>query len=74
MWATEPHAELPVKMGTEGVSAKAATTVFNVFRKAVEDHGERPAICFKDASQVQKHAMPCGLYGVYCCRHVRRLY
>lgn len=52
MWTTEPHAEIPIKMGTEGPSARPAKTVFKVFQRVVEDHGERPALRFKDLSQV----------------------
>lgn len=52
MWATEPHADLPVKMGTTGVAAKEPSTVFKVFQKTVENHGESPALKFKDASNV----------------------
>lgn len=59
MWATEPDAELPVKMGKEGIGAKAATTVFEVFQKTVEDHGDRPALKFKDTSQVPRFLMLC---------------
>ena len=44
VWTTDPHDELQVKMGTEGVSAKPATTVFKVFQKTVEQHGEEPAL------------------------------
>lgn len=39
-------------MGAEGVSAKPATTVFKVFQQRVEQHGEEPAIMFRDASSV----------------------
>ncbi|CAM9320083.1 unnamed protein product, partial [Laminaria digitata] len=52
MWATEPHAEIPIRMGVAGASARPAKTVFTVFQRAVEDHGERPALNFKDLSQV----------------------
>lgn len=53
MWATEPHADLPVKMGKSGVAAMPATTVFKVFQKTVENHGEKPALKFKDLSAVR---------------------
>jgi len=52
VWATEPHAELPIKMGTSGAAAKPPTTVFKVFQRAVENHGDTPALKFKDTSQV----------------------
>ncbi|CAM9497320.1 unnamed protein product, partial [Ectocarpus fasciculatus] len=50
VWATEPHADLPIKMGTTGAAAKEPSTVFKVFQKAVENHGENPALKFKDAT------------------------
>eukprot|EP00903_Cladosiphon_okamuranus_P010212 g9671.t1 len=50
VWATEPHADLPVKMGASGPAAKKPTTVFKVFQKTVENHGEAPALQFKDTS------------------------
>ncbi|CAB1117569.1 unnamed protein product [Ectocarpus sp. CCAP 1310/34] len=50
VWATEPHADLPIKMGTSGAAAKPPTTVFKVFQKAVENHGENVALKFKDTS------------------------
>lgn len=54
MWATEPHADLPVKMGSDGAAARPATTVFKVFQKAVEDYGEKPALKFKDTAGVSR--------------------
>ncbi|CAM9369790.1 unnamed protein product, partial [Hapterophycus canaliculatus] len=50
VWATEPNAELPVKMGTSGAAARLPTTVFEVFQKAVVNHGLKPALKFKDLS------------------------
>ncbi|CAM9925915.1 unnamed protein product [Pylaiella littoralis] len=50
VWATKPHADLPVKMGASGAAAMPATTVFKVFQKTVENHGEKPALKFKDLS------------------------
>ena len=44
--------DIPITMGLEGISARPARTVFEVFRRAVEDHGERSALSFKDPSQV----------------------
>lgn len=52
VWATEPHADLPIKMGTTGAAAKAPSTVYKVFQKAVENHGENAALKFKDTSGV----------------------
>lgn len=52
VWATEPHADLPVKMGTTGAAAKEPSTVFKVFQKSVENYGESPALKFKDTSGV----------------------
>lgn len=52
VWATERDADLPVKMGTAGAAARPAKTVFEVFQKAVENHGENPALKFKDTSGV----------------------
>ena len=49
---TEPHGELPVKIGAEGASAMPPKTVFGVFRKCVEEHGERPALKFQDVPEV----------------------
>ncbi|CAN0006472.1 unnamed protein product [Ectocarpus sp. 12 AP-2014] len=37
-------------MGTAGAAARPAKTVFEVFQKAVENHGENPALKFKDTS------------------------
>ena len=39
-------------MGLEGPSARPPRTVFKVFQRAVENHGERPALYFKDLYQV----------------------
>lgn len=52
MWATEPHADLPIKMGTTGAAAKDPITVFKVFQRTVENYGETPALKFKDISGV----------------------
>eukprot|EP00904_Undaria_pinnatifida_P003114 jgi/Undpi1/12803/HiC_scaffold_7.g02470.m1 len=38
-------------MGLEGPSARPPRTVFKVFQRAVENHGERPALYFKDLYQ-----------------------
>lgn len=54
VWATEPDADLPVKMGKVGtVGGRPATTVFKVFQKAVENHGDKPALKFKDLSEAR---------------------
>lgn len=53
VWATEPDAELPVKMGASGAAAKPPTTVFEVFQRTVENHGVKPALKFKDLSGVR---------------------
>lgn len=39
-------------MGSEGVSAVKPKTVFEVFRKTVEEHGQEPALKFKDVQEV----------------------
>lgn len=53
VWVTEPHDELPIKMGTEGVTAEKPLTVFEVFQRTVEEHGEKPALSYKDTSTVR---------------------
>lgn len=53
MWATEPHEEIPIKIGTEGASAAPPKTVFNVFKKCVEEHGENTALKFQKVSEVK---------------------
>lgn len=67
MWATEPHADLPVKMGASGPAAKAPSTVFKVFRKTVEEHGEEPALKFKDTSAVGGPSLMHSFVYVYVC-------
>lgn len=52
VWATDPRDELPIKMGTEGISAYPPTTVMDVFKKTVEKHRDGPALRFKDLSSV----------------------
>ncbi|CAM9368805.1 unnamed protein product, partial [Sphacelaria rigidula] len=51
-WATDPHDELPIKMGTSGPSAYAPMTVMERFKNTVEEHGDQPALRFKDLSSV----------------------
>lgn len=52
VWATAPDADLPIKMGEAGTAAgRPATTVFKVFQKTVESHGDKPALKFKDLSE-----------------------
>ena len=53
VWTTEPDAELPIKMGVTGLSARSPMTVFEVFNKCVEDRGEKPALKYKNISQVK---------------------
>eukprot|EP00752_Nemacystus_decipiens_P012995 g11498.t1 len=49
VWATAPDADLPIKMGEAGTAAgRPATTVFKVFQKTVENHGDEPALNFKN--------------------------
>lgn len=51
---TEPHEELPIKIGTEGASAAPPKTVLEVFRKCVEEHGENTALKFQKVSEVNE--------------------
>lgn len=54
VWATAPDADLPIKMGEAGTAAgRPATTVFKVFQKTVESHGDKPALKFKDLSEAR---------------------
>lgn len=57
-------------MGTTGAAAKAPTTVFKVFQRTVENHGETPALKFKDAAEVGFASQPApfagGFFGGRC--------
>lgn len=56
VWATEPGADLPVKLGKAGTAAgRPATTVFQVFQKTVDKHGDKPALKFKDLSEARMY-------------------
>lgn len=52
VWTTDPREELPIKMGTEGAAAKQPLTVYDRFKKTVENHGDEPALRFQDLSMV----------------------
>lgn len=68
VWATEPDADLPIKMGKAGTAAgRPATTVFKVFQKAVENHGDKPALKFKELSEVLRMYVFCGATSQACC-------
>ncbi|CAM9434747.1 unnamed protein product [Discosporangium mesarthrocarpum] len=48
VWVTEPHDEIELKVGVEGITAEEPKTVMDHFRAAVEERGDMPALNFKE--------------------------
>lgn len=65
VWVTEPHEELPIKIGTEGASAAPPKTVFDVFKKCVEEHGEKTALKFQKVSEVNEGTFVGNVPGIF---------